>query len=111
MSDLVQFTCPVCGIIGATWKKYSNIAPFCHKCDSKVKMERSHNGKILHPASIEFAIFSSRFVINNWNLILTDPFNNRPDIKSPEEYITEAKAGNVTIGGLKVIVQDELPKL
>ena len=45
MQPLQQYTCPKCGTTGAMTK--GSKAPLCAKCDFKVVMEKSHNGKIL----------------------------------------------------------------
>lgn len=71
-------------------------------------MKRSHNGKIIEPN--RYIILSSAFIKNNWKSIKEDLFNNQPDIDSPEEYIKAAKAGKVTAGGAKVIIQNEMPR-
>ena len=40
-----QYTCPECSQGGAHWA--DSPAPLCHKCDYKVTMKKSHNGKII----------------------------------------------------------------
>ena len=45
MSENIQYTCPKCGQIGAHPTRAK--APLCHKCDYKVTMKPSNNGKII----------------------------------------------------------------
>lgn len=49
MNTNQQYTCPECGSIGAHPKPLK--APLCHKCEYKVEMKPSHNGKILEEPS------------------------------------------------------------
>jgi len=46
-----QFTCPECGTCGAN--RASLPPPLCHKCDYKVTMMKSRNGKIIVEKSKE----------------------------------------------------------
>lgn len=46
---------------------------------------------------------------NNWEAILLDLDNPRPDIKSPDEWIALAKTGQLKICGATVVIQNELP--
>ena len=57
---------------------------------------------------MNIVILSEQQIKNNWDNISTDTYNNRPDIKSPEKYISEAKKGNVTAGGATVVIQSKL---
>lgn len=47
---------------------------------------------------------SESMVYKNWEAIKSDPYNNRPDIETPDDYISECKKGNVTAGGVKVVI-------
>ena len=44
----------------------------------------------------------------NWDQIKNDPYNNRPDIKTPDEYIEQIKLGLVHSGGVKVILSEPM---
>jgi len=46
-----QYTCPECGTCGAS--RTSSQPPLCHKCDYKVTMMKSCNGKIIVEKSKE----------------------------------------------------------
>ena len=56
-----------------------------------------------------YLVLSPKFISNNWDSIKNDEYNNRPDIKSPEEFIAECKRSKVTVGGVQIIIQEELP--
>lgn len=43
-SEMCQYTCPVCGHIGGN---SVNREPFCDKCEYRVLMKKSNNGKII----------------------------------------------------------------
>jgi hypothetical protein len=47
-------------------------------------------------------------VRNIWQFLKEDTLNNRKDIKTPGEYITEAKAGRVTYGQYQVVMRDKI---
>jgi len=53
-------------------------------------------------------LFSELDILCNWESIKADPYNNRPDIETPEEYIKEAKANRVTAGGYRVIITEPI---
>lgn len=46
-----------------------------------------------------------------WKILKADPYNNRPDIETVNEYINEVKAGRVTAGGVKIILNEKLPEI
>jgi hypothetical protein len=51
---------------------------------------------------------SAEIIRNNWETIKKDPYNNRPDIEDVEEYIAEARKGNVTAGGVLVVITSKI---
>ncbi len=51
MGNNQAYTCPDCGAGGAHPRDLP--APLCHKCDYKIKMKPSHNGKILEECDHE----------------------------------------------------------
>jgi len=55
-----------------------------------------------------YLFLSEKQIVSNWESIKADPHNNRPDIRTPERYIIEARAGKVKAGGALVVVQDNL---
>ena len=44
-NKMIRYTCPKCGAIGAHYIDMK--CPLCHKCDYKVEMKPSRNGKII----------------------------------------------------------------
>ena len=57
-----------------------------------------------------YIVLTSQEVIDKWEYIANDQYNNNPEINNPYEYIYKAKKGLVSAGGCQVIVSDELPK-
>lgn len=56
-------------------------------------------------------LMSERQIRNNWQCLLRDPENPRPDIKDPDEWIALAKSGGMKALGATVVIQNELPKI
>lgn len=57
-----------------------------------------------------YCFISEATIRHNWDAILHDPDNPRPDILSAEEWIGVAKAGELKMLGVTVVIQNELPK-
>lgn len=57
-----------------------------------------------------YIVLHSEFVINNWDNIKNDHYNNNPEIENPYEYIYKAKKGLVFAGGVQIIISDKLPE-
>ena len=57
-----------------------------------------------------YLLMSESQIRNNWQTMLQDPDNPRPDIKDPEEWIALAKTGNLKVLGCTVVIQNSLPK-
>jgi len=54
---------------------------------------------------MKYLIFSTQFIRNNWD----GHFKQWTDVESVDEYLKKAKAGDIILGGAKLIVQDKLP--
>lgn len=52
---------------------------------------------------------SAAFIRHNWPAIKADPDNPWPDIETADEWIAKARAGEITMFGFKVVIQDRLP--
>ena len=57
-----------------------------------------------------YLVLSSQEIIQNWESILNDRYNSRPDIKDPYRFIHECRTGVVTAGGAQIIICDKLPE-
>lgn len=55
-----------------------------------------------------YVFMAEKFIRANWEWLLLDIDNPRPDIKDPEEWIALAKAGMLKINGCKVVIQNQI---
>lgn len=58
-----------------------------------------------------FMLMSEKQIHNNWQVMLQDPDNPRPEIKDPNEWIAVAKAGEMKVLGATVIIQNTIPAM
>jgi hypothetical protein len=59
-----QFTCPKCGHVGAD---SPGRLPLCDRCDYKVRMLPSHNGRILAPRTDAIAKWQEHVTVDDYN--------------------------------------------
>ncbi len=53
-------------------------------------------------------LLSRGHIRNFWNNILQDPYNPRPDLKNPDDFIAEIEKGDFKIGGATVVLADSI---
>jgi hypothetical protein len=66
------------------------------------------DGRVRPERTPMYLFMSRKQIRNNWDEIMNDPDNPRPDIKSPDEYIAEIERGDFKILGATVVLQDQV---